>query len=128
MKKVRVDGVEGAVLDWLVAKAEGLLDQSIKVGEATATAVVIDEHGEMFDMRYGVDYSPSTNFSQEGPIRMREKLSVGPTCNGDWYANNPFACAPQMGYGPTPNIAAMRCFVMSRLGEEIEVPDVLVNR
>jgi len=26
---------------------------------------------------------------------------------------------------PTPLIAAMRCFVASRLGEEVEVPDEL---
>ena len=29
------------------------------------------------------------------------------------------------GAGPTPLIAAMRCFVASRLGDEVEVPDEL---
>lgn len=30
------------------------------------------------------------------------------------------------GYGPTPLIAAMRCFVASKLGDEVEVPDELL--
>lgn len=33
---------------------------------------------------------------------------------------------PAVGHGPTPLIAAMRCFVASRLGDEVEVPDELV--
>ena len=28
--------------------------------------------------------------------------------------------------GPTPLIAAMRCFAASRLGDEVDVPDELV--
>lgn len=30
-----------------------------------------------------------------------------------------------VGYGPTPLIAAMRCFVCSRLGETVEIPEEL---
>ena len=29
--------------------------------------------------------------------------------------------------GPTPLIAAMRCYVISKLGEEVEVPDELAR-
>lgn len=29
--------------------------------------------------------------------------------------------------GPTPLIAAMRCFVASRLGDEIEIPEELLK-
>ena len=29
--------------------------------------------------------------------------------------------------GPTPLIAAMRCFVENRLGSEVEIPDILCN-
>ena len=31
------------------------------------------------------------------------------------------------GEGPTPLVAAMRCFAASRLGEEVEVPDDMEN-
>jgi hypothetical protein len=30
-------------------------------------------------------------------------------------------------YGPTPLIAAMRCYVASKLGDEVEVPDELLQ-
>jgi hypothetical protein len=29
------------------------------------------------------------------------------------------------GYGPTPLIAAMRCYVASKLGDEVELPEEL---
>jgi len=29
--------------------------------------------------------------------------------------------------GPTPLIAAMRCFVASKVGDEVEIPDILCN-
>lgn len=35
---------------------------------------------------------------------------------GDWVA-----------FGPTPLVAAMRCYVASRLGDTVDVPTVLVN-
>jgi hypothetical protein len=30
-------------------------------------------------------------------------------------------------YGPTPLVAAMRCYVASRLGAEVEIPDQLTT-
>jgi hypothetical protein len=33
--------------------------------------------------------------------------------------------AHKVVYGPTPLIAAMRCFVSSRLGDEVEIPKEL---
>ena len=61
-----------------------------------------------------------------GPIIEREKLFVKPTINKGWrsYQRDPFGngiCHSQ--YGPTPLIAAMRCYVASKLGDEVEVPD-----
>ena len=34
---------------------------------------------------------------------------------------------PTYGYGPTPLIAAMRCYVASKLGDEVEVPVELLG-
>lgn len=52
-----------------------------------------------------------------------------PEDNGErWYAELPspdgqsWCC-----YGPAPHIAALRCYVLSRRGEEIEIPDELVG-
>lgn len=64
----------------------------------------------------------STDWSQGGPIIERERIAVqfGP----QWTAvHNRRLGRPS--YGPTPLIAAMRCFVTSRLGEELEIPDGL---
>jgi len=75
-------------------------------------------------------YSPFTNWAQGGPIIEREWLDVTPWPNESdegmrWQctqhdSNN---CTY---FGPTPLIAAMRCYVASKLGDEVEVPDELV--
>lgn len=69
----------------------------------------------------------SKSYAQAGPIIGREKISV---VKQDPPADNWWAfCAQQApgdGYGPTPLIAAMRCYVASKLGAEIDVPEELV--
>lgn len=66
------------------------------------------------------------NWDECGPIIEREgiELKRGPTKPFVWAAfafNAPRAhCC-----GPTPLIAAMRCFVASHLGDEVDVPDSL---
>lgn len=42
---------------------------------------------------------------------------------GDYYNLAESDCV----YGPTPLIAAMRCYVASKMGNEIEIPEELVN-
>jgi len=77
------------------------------------------------------DYYPSTNWSQGGPIIERERIQVFPH-NGamEWCG---VARAQREGYvalltkdGPTPLIAAMRCYVASKLGDEVEIPEELL--
>lgn len=70
----------------------------------------------------------STNWSQGGPIIEREKIDVvvhagKHSANGDqWRAMD----SNEVDYfGPTPLIAAMRCFVASKLGDTIEIPEEL---
>ena len=71
----------------------------------------------------------SGSWSQGGPLIEREGFCA-PTRYYGCAADNPnkwqagFGCYPWMR-GPTPLIAAMRCFVASKLGEEIEIPDGL---
>jgi hypothetical protein len=60
----------------------------------------------------------STDWSQAGPIIEREKITVG-QYGDDWYALS--SASIDIYYGPTPIIAAMRCYVASRLGDEVEV-------
>ncbi len=36
-------------------------------------------------------------------------------------------CVSEVVYGPNPLIAAMRCWITSRMGDEVEIPDELVS-
>jgi len=47
--------------------------------------------------------------------------------NGDRWLAAPWNNGTLGQYGPTPLIAAMCCYVTSKLGEEVEVPDELVK-
>ena len=97
--KIKVSEAEGAVLNQLVNMAEGL-------------------HVVLAPVAY------SSNWSFSGPIIEREGIGLDyyPD-SGLWHAGT---CEGTVwGMGRTPLIAAMRCFVMSRLGEEVEIPEEL---
>ena len=104
-KKVELAGLtpvaslEGAALDWAVAKA---------IGEYKPVAVP----------------PYSTDWAQGGPIIEREVICIGSGMDAPtWYANKGLGKYHQ--FGTTPLIAAMRCYVASKLGDEVEVPDEL---
>lgn len=99
----------GPALDWAVAKAAGV---RVEIGD-----------GPTLTMKSDKDYwFPSTDWSQGGPII--ERIVTKLEDYGDaWSAEGPDA--PEQ-YGPTPLIAAMRCYVASKLGDEINVPEELL--
>lgn len=79
-------------------------------------------------------YLPSTDWSQGGPIIEREAIEVGPAAghrpNGTaWCAHlgNRPESRRCYSHGPTPLIAAMRCYVASKLGDEVDVPKELLS-
>jgi hypothetical protein len=101
----------GAALDWAVAKCEGVDYLSAhNAGDAS----------EFF--------SYSTNWAHGGPLIEREIIATG---RGGAYEHNFWrACAGYSSvssHGPTPLIAAMRCFVASKLGDNIEIPEELTK-
>lgn len=75
----------------------------------------------------------STNRSLAGSIIDREEISTvllyGTTWGATTYNVRDIALdrneAHYQGIGPTRLIAAMRCFVATRLGEEVEIPQEL---
>ena len=113
----------GHALDWAVAKCEGV-------------EIVYDRMNrwlETSDPRYAEPndpeiFSPSTYWAQGGAIIEREGISIVLDDDIDDYSwtatciKPPYVSAEQ---GSTPLIAAMRCYVSSKLGEEIEIPDDL---
>ena len=109
---MKTSELTGAPLDWAVAKCEGV--QFSKCAGFAGPG----------------DWRPATRYSadwvQAGPIIDREGISVQ-ECDGVWSASvkMPDGSWPSWGYGPTPLIAAMRCYVASKLGNDVDVPEEL---
>lgn len=121
--KIKVNEASGVVLDWLVAKCEGYSPIShsrlatVMVERRNARGVMQPEH--ITSLRF------SSNWAQGGPIIEREKLGVIP--HGLTYKSSNLANT-LLGFGDTPLVAAMRSFVLSKLGDEVDVPNELVER
>lgn len=71
-----------------------------------------------------LSYSPSTNWAQGGPIVERDIEELQREADGTFWAATPTHSAR----GATPLIAAMRCYVASRLCDKIDVPEQLLAR
>ena len=112
--QVKTSELIEAALDWAVAKCEGY------------------DH-EVTSSEWGM-WGWATDWAQGGPIIEREKIDLF-TEKGtpeSWVAS---VARYQNGerlkgwrlhqYGPTPLIAAMRCYVTSKLGKFVEIPDEL---
>ena len=123
--KINVNELQGAALDRTVAKCKGIEVVAMKEGRATFSDPTDD--GALNEMP--INYS--TDWSQGGPIIEREKIDLF-TEKGSpesWVAS---VAQYQNGmrlvgwrlhqYGPTPLVAAMRCYVASKLGDEIDLP------
>jgi len=83
------------------------------------------EPRHMISIPEGWNCGYSINWMLGGPIIEREGLSVEPFKGraNDWRC---FEFKVGHVYaGPTPLIAAMRCFIASRLGDEVEIPEDL---
>ena len=122
--KTKTSELTGTALDWAVATCENLtLYYNGILWSVTKDGWWLS--GLRIDPNNWVPlaaFTPSTNWSQGGPIieRAITKIEDYGDC---WGAEGPDA--PEM-FGPTPLIAAMRCFVASRLGDEVEIPEELV--
>ena len=71
----------------------------------------------------------SINWSQGGPIIEREYINIAHPngfdgANNEWVATWKFGGYEQY-CGPTPLIAALRCYCASKLGDEVEIPEEL---
>jgi len=105
--KVKTNELSGVALDWAVGKCEGVVNgDALDIG-------FIKEGG----------YTPSTDWGQGGPIIEREQIAIYLGDEDEWTGLDGW----KKGTGPTPLIAAMRCYVASKLGDEVEVPDELLE-
>ena len=114
--KIQSNRLTGAALDWAVAKCEGVIWAALD--------------GELLGSARGMNYS--TDWAQGGPIIERQGMwlrhfTADDPANARWEAINGWFPANVICAGPTPLIAAMRCYVASKLGNEVEVPDGLLT-
>ena len=110
--KIKTNDLKELALDYVVAMIEGYT-----LNPATRSSAWI---------------AYSTDWAQGGPIIEREQLHVSPEF---WISDGWHWVAYVLGpgnldenfeqRGPTPLIAAMRCYVASKLGDEVDVPEEL---
>lgn len=127
MKKINVSEATNTQLNWLVAKCEGY-------------DVGFDSYGVMIHRHQVTDrFDPTVNAGWMWPIIEREGIGLESEARDHsiWKARfrftkqiwfrNPMRqihtyCSMQ---GPTSLIAAARCYVVSKLGDVVEVPEEL---
>jgi hypothetical protein len=120
--KIKASELSGAALDWAVAKCE---DEEVTMVKGQLETRWTDN-----------GWKPSTDWAQGGPIIEREGISTASDTSGVfegfvWFASvDDILVDPDEAIGvrgPTPLIAAMRCYVASKLGDEVDVPDELTD-
>lgn len=141
MPKVRVSEATNLQLDWMVAKAIALLPQLVHGRGAVRAQGYAQklEYGYQFyvlrntflEMQRQCEgapfhssvhiWTPTTAYEQAGPIIDREEINLN--IHDGWWATmiRPGGCFRQ--HGPERLVAAMRCYVASKLGGVVEVPE-----
>lgn len=109
---MKTSNLNGPALDWAVARANQV-------------AGMFQSNIDLTTIHY---FAPSTDWAQGGPLIEREKIAIDPDGGAnirepEWAAS--IAEQPKYFTGPTPLIAAMRAYVASRLGDEVDIPEDL---
>lgn len=116
--KIKTSELKGAALDWAVAKCEGV-----------GVEYVDDEITQCLLQKPSGRYAPSTDWAQGGPIIERESMHIDCLRQVDHYRTAVWEAWPyntgtkHIQQGPTPLIAAMRCYVASKLGDVVNIPE-----
>jgi hypothetical protein len=107
--KIKTSELKDAFLDWAVGKCE-YMRHSLESD---------------FCGRVGYAWEYSTDWAQGGPIIEREGINI--IQSGSWFAEMDADHSGGVIHaeGDTPLIAAMRCYVSSKLGDEVDVPEEL---
>lgn len=123
--KIKTSELTGAALDWAVAKCEGMSIRLVRHSndECLHPMAVNPSSGAVLRL---LQFSES--WAQGGPIIEREQITVGPWDTSPFMAHKGTAHWGRHAtryIGPSPLIAAMRCYVASKLGDEVEIPKEL---
>jgi hypothetical protein len=120
---MKTSELTGAALDWAVAKCEAIPNTHLvkKPGK-------ICVYGEVGDLCIDFPYQPSTDWAQGGPIIESEDITLLRQYEGQYeglWLSGIYSNDDELVYvhvAKTPLIAAMRCYVASKLGDEVELP------
>lgn len=124
---MKTNDLTGTALDWVVAKCEYpnlVWGETIGIHHASHQ-IVIPEFDEP-----DCYYNPSTDWAQGGLIIERERIRLDTSWVDDCdEAHNSWTARIDTvgGWwaGETPLVAAMRCYVASKFGEELDIPEEL---
>jgi hypothetical protein len=120
--KVQTSELSGIQLDYAVAICLGGIDFHY---DTVATYwITIDGKDRALSKSWAQAFAPSTDWSHGGPIIEGERILIQPEigkegCGNAWSA---ISMRDTEAYGPTALIAAMRCYVASKSGDEVEIP------
>jgi hypothetical protein len=131
--KIKTNDLEDLALDWAVAKC---LDGNVSTTDERGGWLVVFQPrtrgatggGSPFPPMF---FNPSKDWAKGGPIIEREGIALRAYDHNvqKWSAepsiNTVQTQLPAFRTGPTPLIAAMRCYVASKLGDEVEIPEEL---
>lgn len=119
--KIQTKDLTSVALDYAVLLAKGYNEKDITIGT----------YGPLFGkgwlgvtLGFGSVYQPSTNWAQGGTIIEREKIATYVEDGPIWTAR--YSGTTGTCYGDTPLIAAMRCYIASKLGDTVEIPAELL--
>jgi hypothetical protein len=122
--KIKTAELTGDTLDWAVAKSLGYTHYE----HDPVDGKVFRKTPEGFTADFRIeDNSFCYDWAQGGPIIEREGITVSKTAHGFWEAyKRPASLQECYQVDATPLIAAMRCYVASKLGSDVEIPDELL--
>lgn len=109
--KLKTADLTGPALDWEVAKCEGMEMRAWRT----------------YKRLNRVNFS--TDWAHGGPIIERERIGLDFYEDGSHENGGAWGAATHEGtvhaLGPTPLVAAMRCYVAAKLGDEVQIPEEL---
>lgn len=123
---VKTSDLIGPALDWAVAKAEGHQPLLVPTGRTEYSVGVITA---MDDGPKGFACCYSTDWSQGGPLIEKHVWAL-PQRATHRYHLGAFEAYTPGGFphnGDTPLIAACRAIVAAELGDQVDVPDELMQ-
>ncbi|CDH06830.1 conserved hypothetical protein [Xenorhabdus bovienii str. oregonense] len=118
--KIKTSELTGKALDWAVAKSIGL----------PAIVTPLTPFGNLIIEGMEEDYTPSTDWSQCGQLIEKHRVELNfNSVSKEWsaYIFNFEELESVIEDGDTPQIAICRAVVAARWGNEVDIPDELVE-